>query len=227
MALSDFLAEREELGWYFAGLGPTVGLRAAGLEGGGGGSYDEAKSARDHLRHFDPAHRARVRRLELVSEGLRRAGQTAVGTLSLAFTPFGSGRASYRLLTAVASEGVCLVGVALRTQALDRIWRAAVGLPPHDYEFAIPEDERPPIIGLLELLEHEVSSLQRGNRIPSSHKLARVVDEAAQDVGRALGLYSVHRLVVRREHAAQRQEDRRVQLEALQRMWAAAMGGAS
>lgn len=201
MGLSDFSAEREELGWYFAGVGPTLGLRAAGLEGGGGRTYDEAASLRDHMRHFEPAHRQQVRRLAAVREALGRTPAGLRGTLESAFQPFGAARASYRLLTTVAAEGVCLVGVAVHHGAALQAWEVTVG------ERAGETCERPSTLALVLWLEDQVSGLRFGNRIPSGHRLQRVVETAAEQACAALVAYRGNRRDVARDQRQERAEE--------------------
>ena len=206
MGLSTHLRAREELAWYFTSLGPTVGLRAAGLEAGGG-IYDAYASARDHMRHFDPSHRANLRKAEAVRSSLGRVEQPTRQVLAQAFTPFGAARASWRLTTAMAREGVCLVGVALRSDSLAQVWGQLAGKG---------ADGPPTPFMLLLFLEDQVARLRRGNRVPTSHKLHRVLDECADVVGAALGSYAAVRGDVGREQAAEKRESRARMLAAVQ-----------
>lgn len=189
---------REELAWYFSGLGPAVGLRAASIDGGGGGGiYDEAASIRDHMRHFEPSHRAQVRRMHAVQATLRRIDRTDAGMLSLAFTPFGAARASWRLLTALSADGICLVAPSLQTRSLPALWRQTVG-----------DGDQPPPFVLLMFLEDQVRHLKRGNRIPASHGLQRVLDEARDSVTASLRSYAAARSEVARAVADEESERR-------------------
>lgn len=210
MQLSDFLNEREELGWYFSGLGPTVGLRACGLEAGGA-VFDEAASNREHGRRHSPEHRAQVRRLEVVEAAL---GPIPSRTLRAAFSPFGAARASYRLLTAMSLDGVTLLGVALGCDPLVRL----IGEVEDEDGIARP----PGVVAQLMWLEHEVGGLKRGNRIPTSHRLYRVLEKSAEQTCESLHYYRIARAAAFAQQRARRDEERARDLEAYRRKMAGA-----
>lgn len=195
-----FARERDELSWYFAGLGPTVGLRASPLEPSSRGIFDDYASHMAHMQRRDHLHRAELRRLDLVERTLA-AAVIARGTLAHAFTPVGAARASYRTQTALAWEGQCLVGLAVTTTAFDRLYAARTP----DYD---PDTSGRPGINLrLRVLEDEVGTLKRGNRIPSSHRLHRVLVESIDRFCVAIVDYAGCRMRVLADRRAQRQAE--------------------
>lgn len=187
---------REELGWYYAGLGPMLGLRAAPIEATGGQIYDSHASHMAHMHRRDGIHRAEVRRLAVVEGTMRRLMMWQRHGLRDVFTPFGAGRASYRLLTALAWDGLPLVGYALGLEETAALWASRR-----------PNDERT-TVGVLALLEAEVSTLTRGNRIPATHRLHRVWDAAVNGARQLVRAYNDEKTVVLAEQRAKRDADR-------------------
>ncbi len=197
--------ERDELGWYYAGLGGTVGLRAAPIEPTGRGIFDDHASHLAHMSRRDPTHRWGVRRMLTVQHTLLRCPPDLAAILSLAYVPFGAGRASYRLLTALAWEGLPLVALGLRSQAMGRLWGAR------------RPDVDPTPAAMLDLLNDEVFTLKRGNRIPSGHRLFGVWQESITTCQGAVRSYAWFRGQVMTERRKQRQADNILAAEAARR----------
>lgn len=181
-----FPREREDLAWYFGGgKDGKPGLKAAGLEFGGG-VFDDA--AQDRLHAAMLRRRGDSRRVAKVGAVLTQVGHHR-GRLESAFSPFGAGRASWRLLDTLAKEGVRLIGCIVDSSALLRVMRADVDVVPVDVQLAWLEDEVLPL---------------RGNRIPGNHKLHKLVEGAAADVAEALSVYAKARPCVDAAFRAQR-----------------------
>lgn len=191
---------REDLGWYYAGLGPMLGLRAAPIEATGSQIYDSHASYMAHMHRRDGIHRAEVRRLAVVEGAMRKLPAMDRNGLRDIFTPFGAGRASYRLLTSLAWDGLPLVGYAIQLEEAIDLWR-----------LRRPGKECTPV-GMVALLEAEVSSLTRGNRIPSTHRLHRVWDAAVGGARQLVAAYNEAKASVLADQRAKRDADRDAEL---------------
>lgn len=195
MSEGQFQIARDELAFFFAGLGGTIGLRGASLEVGNG-IFDDHASNRLHLQHRDGRHRHEVAKMALVVDTLARIPGEMARVLQRVFTPIGSGRVSYRLYTALAWEGQQVVGVAVDTLAMTRLWEARR-----------PKQE-PTASGKLALLDDEVSTLKRGNDIPSGHRLFGVWRESVSLCECAAASYQNARVLALRDRTAKRNEAR-------------------
>lgn len=204
----SFAREREELGWYFAGLGPTIGLAAARLEPGGQRIFDDHASKQAHLRRRGHQHRSDMIKLATVEGTLAITGTRQ--TLSEAFTPFGSGRATWRAITAFMADGLSLFGMAVASQATFRLWHS------RGRELGIACGQEPTLTERIALIEHEVGGL-RGNRITTGHRLMTVYQECISSLDSALGFYAVGRAKVRAARLEQRARDNAMRLEQAQR----------
>lgn len=187
----SFARERDELGWYYAGIGPTVGLRAAPMErGGASGIFDDHASRAAHMRRREKGHRKSVERLAIVDATLTLLPYETRADLAAAFTPFGAARASHRAQSAFADEGQPLFGIALRTEAA----RALAG-------------EDPSTAQVMLVLEDGVARLPRGV-IEHGHRLSAVLSQARLRFRAAMAAYAAARTVCapRSESARERME---------------------
>lgn len=174
-----FPREREELLWYFNGLGASVGLKTAAAEYGGA-VFDDAAQDRMHARmgargSGDAHHRRRIDSEKArCIEATFRASWTEP-TLRLAFTSFGAARASPRLQSTLAHEGVSLLALTLDSPRLLR---------------HVPRASSASHADQIRFLERDVEKLPRGNRIPGNHRLHSVLDDAIGRCVRALQQYA-------------------------------------
>lgn len=219
-----YVREREELGWYHAGLGAAVGLRASPLEPSSRGVYDEHAADLNHGGRLTPEHRAKVARLAVVRATLQQVGDVARTHLAMTFTPVGAGRASYRLLTALSVDGQTLVGLAVATEAARRLWvaRQTQRDDEDDDDFSWRVERGPESYAdVMQILNVEAEGLKRGNRIPSGHRLQRVLDEAADTCISMVGSYAR----VRQDVVAAKETARQADLSAYLARQAARMAG--
>lgn len=207
--------EAEELGWFFMGVGPTLGLRSAGLERGAGGLYDDHASHLAHMGRRSVSHRVQVGRLRTVTSTLDRVSASARATLAAAFTSFGSGRASVQLQAAFAVGGRRLLAVAVATDAARRLWREAQGRSSASFCELLPTP--PAILAVLE------DALPMRGRITAGSDLAPVLDESVRRVDAALSEYARERKAVHAFIEAERRALRERELDQLIEQ----MGGAA
>lgn len=189
MGMLHFPREREELAWFFAETQGTAGLRGASLEFGGG-VFDDAAQDRLHERMLGGI--VQQRRRVVVSGTLTLTSLLTRATLRDAFSPFGAGRANWRVLDTLQSNGVRLIGLIVGGGALERLMKV--------------EGRKPSTEEQVLFLQKLVESF-RGNRIPGDHPLSIIVERAALDVSGALFDYAEHRKTVRRIEHARRVEE--------------------
>jgi hypothetical protein len=200
-----FAREREELGWYYAGLGPTLGLGAASAEPGSRGIFDDKRSHEAHMHRRRPAHRSEMARLALVERAI--VISQSPKSLSQIFTPFGAGRASYRLTTAFLHDGQSLIGLAVGSDTIFRLWESR--LPTDDDR----RNRFPTTPETLQLLEFEVSGLRRGNRIPTGHRLMSIFEECVETYTWSMTRYADARAQAYQEQRAERARTRQLMVE--------------
>ncbi len=163
--MTDLIAARDEVGWFFTSAESAMGLRAQAYEGGGGVCWDEARCERAHAALLSVGHRAAVSRYERVLATLGRLPRGTFLDLASVYTPFGAARTSWQAYCCFSQGGRPLLGLALRTPQL----RMA-------YARKKSSVVAPAFADLLRFVEREVSHLdyrtiRPGHALPRGHRL--------------------------------------------------------